>query len=110
MKPDLRNVKSLTPAEIRSLRFQRETNRKPEIEKKKRKNKIGARQPHRTVVIASVSIRPELKVRAERDIGRGNFSKAVTRALTHVLYLMDKGQPDEKDTTNPLLDLPQLLR
>lgn len=112
MKPDLRNVKALTPAGIRELRFKREQHREPEATKpKKKKNSPGTKLLGRKVVITSVSIRPELKIRAERDIGQGNFSKAVTRALTYVLMRLDQGENyEEADLDNPLLALPQRLR
>lgn len=93
MKPvDLKGIRKLTLAEIRERRHREEQGKpkkKTEYDKKpwrrQRRNSPGAKIKGRTVVITSVSIRPELKVRAERVIGKGNFSRAVTIALTEVL-------------------------
>lgn len=85
-KPDLTHVRPLTPAELAERRAEREgLIPKPKRRKGKRRNKHGVRQQGRTVVVASVSIRPELKVTAERYLGNGNFSRAVTLALTKTL-------------------------
>ena|SRR5262252_5717113 len=86
MKPDLTKIKRYTPAELAERRAVREgTIRKLPRKKGKRKNKNGTPMRNRKVVVATVSIRPELKSQAQELLGGGNFSKAVTEALTTAL-------------------------
>jgi hypothetical protein len=89
-KPDLSNVRRFTPAEREEWR--RFGGKKPpapkRTAKRKKRNKQGSRMPGRKVVVACISIRPELKLQAERWIGGGNFSKAVTTALNKMLMEM----------------------
>lgn len=93
MKPDLKNVRPLTSAQIRERRHLRDQGKKPPKRPEPRpRNKRGRpRKGHRTV-IASISILPELKSRAEWEIGQGNFSLAVTRALTQALIEIDRAR------------------
>lgn len=52
---------------------------------------IRKRKPRRKrTIVTSVSIAPELKIQAERELGNGNFSRAVTYALERVLQEEDQ--------------------
>lgn len=82
------SIRPLTLAELRERRQRRE-NPNLSRKKKKRQNKIRPPKHGNRVVVSSVSIMPELKVRAEREIGAGNFSRAVTIALTEALHRLD---------------------
>jgi len=91
MKPDLSKVRELTPAEIAERRHMRD-NRIPIPKRKKRKKrKIRIEQGRRTVV-ATVSITPELKIRAQRDLGEGSFTKAVISSLLQALLEFDESK------------------
>jgi len=87
MKPDLSKVVKYTPAQLAERRAVREGTITKKIipKRKRRKNKNGTYMRNRKVVIATVSIRPELKSQAQELLGGGNFSKAVTEALTTAL-------------------------
>jgi len=89
--PDLKGVRLLTPAELSERRFRR--TRRLTAKKPVRKKKV-LRVQHapagRRTIVATVSIRPELKFRATRELGEGSFSKAVVRALKHALLRLDE--------------------
>lgn len=99
MKPDLKNVRPLSLAQMHERRHLRELGKKPPTRPKPRKkNKRGRPKKNKKTVVASISIRPELKQRAEWEIGQGNFSLAVVRALTQALIEIDRARaysPDE---------------
>lgn len=93
MKPDLRNVRPLPLAELIARRELRDKGKKPpKRPAPRKKNKRKKLSGNKKTMIASVSIRPELKHRAEWEIGHGNFSLAVTRALTQALIEIDRAR------------------
>jgi hypothetical protein len=97
MKPDLTNVRPLTPAQLRERRHLREQGKKPPKRPKPlTPNKRGRPKKNKRTVVASISIIPELKHRAEWEIGQGNFSLAVQRALTQALIEIDRARGKTK--------------
>lgn len=82
-KPNLKGVKQYTPAEYK------ERKKATPAEKRERKR---PKDIVRRTVIASVSIPPELKLRAARDLGNGSFSKAVKLTLVEALRRLDENR------------------
>jgi hypothetical protein len=90
MKPDLSGVRELTPAEIAERRHAREMGGGRRKKKKKRKGRKIRLEQGRNTIVATVSITPELKIRAQRDLGEGSFTKAVISTLLDALLEHDK--------------------
>ena len=91
-KPDLTGVRRLSLAELTERRHRKETGHLPKRRGKFKRPKIKMIRikKGRTTLVASVSILPELRYRAARDLGEGSFSKAVTFAITQALKAYDK--------------------
>lgn len=80
-KPNLKGVKQYTPAEYKEKRKQSKEERRASRQVSKRRT-----------IVSSVSILPELKIRIERDIGNGSFSRGVIRAATKWLSEFDQAE------------------
>lgn len=92
VKPDLTGVRRMSLAELAERRHRR-AEKKPLLRPKrfkKAKIKVIRVQPGRRTIVASVSIKPELRYRAARDLGEGSFTKAVVRSLTKALEEFDR--------------------
>lgn len=81
--PPTKQYRSL--AELREARAAKSKQRSIAQPKKKQKY-IDKRR----TVRKCVSVPPELYVRAQRDLGRGNFSKAIVEALREALKRWDR--------------------
>lgn len=91
MRPDLKGVRPLTMTEVKHRRHLRDQGKTPPPRPKPRKKNKVSKIKHRKVVY-SVCLRPELKSRAEWEVGQGNFSLAVERALTQALIEVDRAR------------------
>lgn len=91
-KPDLTGVRRFSLAELAERRNLGSQGKKPKKHGrfKHKKIKLIRVQKGRTTLVASVSITPELRYRAARDLGEGSFSKAVVSTLTKALAAFDK--------------------
>ena len=93
-KPDLSGVRKLTPAELAERLHLRAQGKEPSSPRKVR----GKPRRKRIKEVYSVTVLPELRNRAAREIGDGNFSRAVTKALKRALIEIDRlrlNLPDE---------------
>ena len=92
MKLDLTGVRRMSAAELVERRHRRSEGKPPGTKRFKKKYKIKAIKirRHRTTIVTSVSIKPELRYRAARDLGEGSFTKAVVRSLTKALADYDR--------------------
>ena len=78
-------MRKYTPAEAKERLQKLGEGARPKKKKATRKKK-----PKKNILRTCVTITPELKFRAARDLGNGNFSRAVTLALTDALLKKDQ--------------------
>lgn len=83
-------MRLMTRAELHERRAIRER-RKKKGKKVRHKSTRAKRSKDgvRATIVSSVSLPPELKIRAARDLGGGSFSKGVVYALRKALRELD---------------------
>lgn len=83
-------MRKYTPAEAKERLQRLSEGARPKTKKATTKRGRPKRSKLSPVVRTCVTIAPELKIRAARDLGKGNFSRAVTLALTEALLKKDQ--------------------